>query len=297
VSTSPTEVVPTELDVDRLLSGESGIVSGKRGRLVGGARDLADDLTLWARLVPARLRRAARAAEGGPVQVLGLYSNDYSHLMRRTVGELARTPREIRFALGALDDASPSLERETTARELRGAGKFQNLNVLLEQVVWDEADWIIVVDDDVELPRGFLDRFLVLAEWQGLQLAQPALRRTSHAAWAVCRRERGTIVRVTRLVEIGPVTAFHRSVAKELLPFPPLRMGWGLDLHWGGLARERGWRLGIVDAVPVRHEARITASGYDRGEAIAELRGFLDGKPHIDRADALMVVERHRGLP
>ena len=93
---------------------------------------------------------------------------------------------------------------------------------------------MLVVDDDVELPRGFLDRFLFLAERFGLQLAQPALRHTSHAAWPVCRRARWTVARRTRMVEIGPLTAFHRSVAAELLPFPPLRMGWGLDSHWGG---------------------------------------------------------------
>jgi hypothetical protein len=95
-------------------------------------------------------------------------------------------------------------------------------------------------------------------------------------------------------VEIGPLIAFHESVAKELLPFPPLRMGWGLDLHWGGLALERNWRLGIVDAVPIRHEARVTAANYDRRSAVEELRRFLPGRAHIDRDTALRVVERHR---
>ena len=78
--------------------------------------------------------------------------------------------------------------------------------------------------------------------------AMPPGRSSRRARWSVARR--------TRLVEIGPVTAFHRSVAGELLPFPPLRMGWGLDSHWGGLALERGWRLGVVDATPVRHDSR-----------------------------------------
>ena len=36
-----------------------------------------------------------------------------------------------------------------------------------------------MVDDDVVLPRGFLDRFLFLAERFGLQLAQPAHRACS----------------------------------------------------------------------------------------------------------------------
>ena len=43
------------------------------------------------------------------------------------------------------------------------------------------------------------------------------------------------------------------------MPFPPLRMGWGLDSHWAALARENGWRLGVVDATPIRHESRVTA--------------------------------------
>ena len=73
-------------------------------------------------------------------------------------------------------------------------------------------------------------------------------------------------------------------------------MGWGLDAHWGGLARERGWRLGVVDATPIRHESRRTASGYDRGAAVAEMAEFLRGRPHVERDAALEVVERHRSL-
>ena len=73
-------------------------------------------------------------------------------------------------------------------------------------------------------------------------------------------------------------------------------MGWGLDAHWGGLALERGWRLGVVDATPVRHDSRRTASGYDRDAAVAELPDFLGDRPHIDRATALEVVERYRSL-
>jgi hypothetical protein len=284
-----------ELDVDLLVSGESGIVGGRRQRLRARLQDLLDSAALWARLVPPRLALAARRdTGGGPVHVLGLYSAAWAGLMHNAVAELARSRRQVRLALGALDEAAPALAADTVLSGLRGRGKFENLNALLERSPPERAAWILVLDDDVELPSGFLDGFLFCAERFGLQLAQPALRRTSHAAWAICRRERGSVVRLTRLVEIGPLTAFHRSVAAELMPFPPLRMGWGLDLHWGGLARQRGWRLGIVDAVPIRHEARETASGYDRGLALEELRRFLTGRPHIDRQTALTVIERHR---
>jgi hypothetical protein len=284
------------LDVERLLSGESGVVAGPRARTRARLADLADDAVLWMRLVPPRLARAARAAASGRVLVLGLYSGDYAAFLERALDDLSHSRRELSFALGALDSPAPELAAHTVASGLRGFGKFENLNALLERASWRDQDWVVVIDDDVELPRGFLDPMLFCAERLRLQLAQPALRRASHAGWAVCRRERGTIARRTRLVEIGPLTAFHRSVAVELLPFPALRMGWGLDLHWGGLALERGWRLGIVDAVPVRHEARATASSYDRSEAVEELRRFLAGRPHIDRDTALTVVERCHSL-
>jgi hypothetical protein len=283
------------LDVDRLLSGHSGIVAGPRARLRRRLQDLLDDAALWSRLVPLRLARSARRAASGSVLVLGLYSAPFAGLMERAVGELGRSRRNVRFALGALDEAAPGLAAETVLTGLRGGGKFENLNRLLAEASPLESDWLLVVDDDVELPDGFLDQMLFMAERLDLTLAQPALRRTSHAAWQVFRRERWSVARLTRMVEIGPLIAFRAEAARELLPFPPLRMGWGLDLHWGAVAAERGWRVGVVDAVPIRHEARQTASGYDRTDAVEELREFLARNPHIDRDEALTVVERRRG--
>ena len=72
-----------------------------------------------------------------------------------------------------------------------GRGKFENLNLLLAAHPADGHDWLLVIDDDVELPRGFLDRFLFLCERFSLALAQPAHRLHSHAAWPVTRRRRG----------------------------------------------------------------------------------------------------------
>lgn len=294
VSRADEEPGSGRLDVDRLLSGHSGIVIGPRARTRARIQDVLDDAALWARIIPPRLARAARRSRGGPVLALGLYSAPFAGMMERAVAELGDSRRPVRFALGALDGTSPALEPYTVASGLRGGGKFENLNRLLATASMGEVDWIVVVDDDVELPGDFLDRMLFLAERFELDLAQPALRRTSHAAWAIFRRERGSVARRTRMVEIGPLIAFRSRVAKVLLPFPPLRMGWGLDLHWGAVAAERGWRAGVIDAVPIRHEARQTASDYDRNAAVDELGRFLADKPHIDRDDALTVLERHR---
>jgi hypothetical protein len=284
------------MDPERVLSGESGIVEGRRRRAAGTVRDLADDAAAWLRLEPLRLAAAVRDAPPRRVHVTGIYAPDGASSMARSVAELRRSRHRVSIALGALGTQTEPLARDTRLEGLAGRGKFENLNSLLEAAPPQDADWVIVLDDDARLPRHFLDRFLVCAERFGLQLAQPALRHTSHAAWRVVRRARWSVARRTRLVEIGPVTAFHRSVAGELLPFPPLRMGWGLDAHWGGLALEAGWRLGVVDATPVRHDSRRTASGYDRNAAVAELRDFLVNRPHIERATALEVVERYRSL-
>ena len=52
-------------------------------------------------------------------------------------------------------------------------------------------DWLLLVDDDVILPRGFLDRFVLVAERFGFELAQPAHAFASHAAWEITRRRPG----------------------------------------------------------------------------------------------------------
>jgi hypothetical protein len=150
-----------------------------------------------------------------------------------------------------------------------------------------------VVDDDVELPRGFLDRLLFLAERFSLTLAQPAHRLDSHAAWPVTRRHEGSVARETGFVEIGPVTAFARDAFPVLLPFPPLRMGWGLDLHWAALARERGWRCGVIDAVAVRHRLAPAGAGYGREQAIAEARAFLAQHPYLRTGEADRTLTTH----
>ena len=211
------------------------------------------------------------------------------------IGALRSERHDVRLALGATSPgADPALAADTALTGL-GGGKFENLNLLLEAAGTD-ADWLLVVDDDVDLPARFLDRFVALADALELDIAQPAQTARSHAAWRVTRRRRG-IARITSFVEIGPVTAFSRRAAAELLPFPPLRFGWGLDSHWAAIARERGWTLGVIDALPVRHEWQPIAAGYSHDEAMAEAREFLAGRPHLKRAEAQRTLQRIARVP
>ena len=199
---------------------------------------------------------------------------------------------------GLMDEARAERLRSRHDVEIHTAsagadGKFENLNALLAAHDTAPFDWLIVVDDDVALPAGFLDRFIHAAESVDLKLAQPAHRLHSHAAWDVTRRRPGSTVRETSFVEIGPVTAFHRDTFSALLPFPALRMGWGLDAHWSALARERGWRIGIVDATPIGHTLRPAADSYPREAATAEARAFLAGRPYV-RRDEVRTLVVHR---
>jgi hypothetical protein len=206
---------------------------------------------------------------------------------------------ERRDVPGLLDAARTELARsrhrvELAVAEAGEGSKFANLNALLAGRDLAALDWVLVLDDDVALPRRFLDRFLAAAEGAGLVLAQPAHRRRSHAAWDVTRRAPGATSRETSFVEIGPVTAFAREAAAVLLPFPESAgMGWGLDAHWSALARDHGWPIGVVDATPIAHTLRPAAATYPREAAAAAARRFLDGRAYVTR-DEVRTLAVHR---
>jgi GT2 family glycosyltransferase len=247
------------------LSGESGTARGLRRPALRVTDALLDAEA------GRRLRRIDGAARERPPRrsVLVIGVERPGRLMSALRAELHRTRHHVEMHTAVMGDA----------------GKFEHLNALLAQHPAAGHDWLLVVDDDVVVAPRFLDRFLLCAEDAGLLLAQPAHRRHSHAAWTATRRLPGGAVRESRFVEIGPVTAFAAPTFDALLPFPELRMGWGLDAHWGAVAREHGWRAGIVDATPMLHTTPV-GGGYDRAAAVAEARAFLDGRPYVTRAQA-----------
>ena len=278
---------------DDFLSGESGHVAGIRAVTRNTLRDRALDL----RLALGSAGRAARAASGPSRNVLvaGIYG-PRTERMTRAVEELRGSHHDVEIVLGARAVTAPELGALTAAEHLEG-GKFENLNALLEARDPAERDWLVVVDDDVVLPRKFLDRFLAISEALGFALAQPAQTWRSHAAWRITRRRGGVVARETRYVEIGPVTAFRSDTLADLFPFPPLRYGWGLDVHWSALARDRGWKLGVVDALPVRHDWAPVATGYPHEAAVAEAREFLRDRPYLPAEVAQQTVAVHATLP
>jgi hypothetical protein len=274
-----TPVPPTPQTVpDDFVSGTSGLVFGIRATTKALAADALADAAALAVLHPGRLRRVARRSPPRRVLALSIERTDVPNLLPAARAELERTHHALDFA----------------STPVAGRGKFENLSDLLQGRSLESYDWLIAIDDDVALPRGFLDNFLFLAERFDLRIAQPAHRSRSHAAWTVTRRRPGSVVRETAFVESGPLVAFHATTFETLLPFPPLKAGWGLDLHWSELAAQQGWKIGVVDATPIRHGLRLIASSYDRSAAISEAREFLAGKPYVTATAAQRTLVTHR---
>jgi hypothetical protein len=260
------------------LSGASGQVWGPRATSRAIAADLGCDAAALVTLQPRRVRRAARAWRRRRVLALAVERDDAPNVLAAARAELLSSRHEVRF------ESSP----------MGGRGKFENLDLLLERIPIDGCDWLLVVDDDVVLPFGFLDAFVFLAERFDLAMAQPAHRWRSHAAWSVTRRRPFSLVRETGFVEIGPLCALRSQTFETLLPFPPLRFGWGLDAHWSAVARSRGWRQGVIDATPIQHGLRRIASSYDPADAIDEGRKFLSDRQYTPAAQANRTLVTHR---
>jgi hypothetical protein len=258
-------------------SGEHGHVAGRARRPLRLAADRALDAWLTASGTRSRLHRLGERTPRQSVLVAAVDSG--SPLLGQAIAELRRSRHDVSVVTGTAE---------------RG-GKFQNLNRLLAP--GEPADWLLVMDDDVRLPADFLDGFVALCHSLGLDLAQPAQTLASHAAWPFARRRTLSVVRETNFVEIGPVTAFSRRAAAGLVPFPDLRFGWGLDAHWAALAAERGWRLGIADALAVRHESRRVAAAYATDDAVAEAQAFLAERPYVPASEAGRTLRMHRRVP
>lgn len=212
------------------------------------------------------------------VLVVGVYKEPGQIL--HLVEELQSWTHDVDVRLGSMGEAAPALSAWTVAADMR-EGKFQNINRLLPNDL-GPYDWMLIVDDDVSAPRGFLPTMLEIASRLDLSLAQPAQSRFSNANWQITRRRLFTVARETSFVEIGPVTLLRADAMKLLLPFPAdLRWGWGLDFHWAHVMTQRSLRMGIIDAATVVHASRRVASTYSWDAAQEEGRAFLAEVGHL----------------
>jgi hypothetical protein len=169
-------------------------------------------------------------------------------------GEIARIANDFAaqgadIHLWALDEVLPSVEKWT-----RGVGKVEkneNLNKLAEFCA--EADYVLFSDDDILYPPNFLTRYFEYVERYKFDLAQPALTLDSDHSWALTLAREDLIARRTNWVE-QMVFSMSRRMLKEAMPGPPdFWMGWGIEIVWERILRNKCWYAGIIDALPVNH--------------------------------------------
>jgi hypothetical protein len=180
----------------------------------------------------------------------------------------------------------------TVSIEVDLAPKFALSNTMTHDA--DNFDWVLICDDDIEVPADFLDTFLDLAERCDFALCQPARTADSYIDHGIVMQMTGLSARRTRFVEIGPLVAIRRDAVPLLLPFGhDCGMGWGLDFIWPGLIEGAGLRMGIVDAVPVAHRMRKPVTGYDHEGATRAMSKLLATHPHLPPEQAFTILEAY----
>jgi hypothetical protein len=233
----------------------------------------------------------------GNVLVVGAILTQQPNTARHIVQELSRSEdwqiEQHWIAIG--NGPTPTPEKGISiSRVLEPAPKFALLNSVMAPVSIDEWDFIIVCDDDVELPEQFVDRYLEIVCRHDLALSQPARTHASFIDHRFVERLDGLTARWTRFVEIGPVVSMNRAAVAALTPFDETSpMGWGYDLAWPIACESAGLKMGIVDAVPVTHALRPPTQHYAHHLATSQMTDYLARRRHLSLDDACFIVEAY----
>lgn len=219
---------------------------------------------------PAHWRAVGWSARNreASVQLVNVYRRRNATRVEAVVREAVELGWSVH--LWALDEPVPALERWTV-----GAGPGDR-SQLLNRLIGTGFDWWVIADDDIEFARGSLEMLVHLADEGRLDLAQPAHTPDSAFTYAITRVHPLRWARETSFVEIGPMVAVHAGVSGEVFPLrEDVPMGWGSDVEWLQLSRAGALRLGVVDAVVVRHLEPV-ARDYSREGALRERARVLD---------------------
>ena len=204
--------------------------------------------------------------------VQGIRSLDRMIKPRRVLAvgiEVPSRQADIHTVLNRLRQTSRHWVQTVAVPMAEGFGKFANVERALSAVNLKHFDWLLIADDDISFGNRMVDRLIKFSELAELSISQPAHKRSSIATYSLTLRKWCSFVRETHFVEIGPLTAIRSDVFSDVIPFPPSRWCYGIDVIWSELARKRGFKMGIVDAATVRH-LRPVASSYNIRAACAE---------------------------
>jgi glycosyltransferase involved in cell wall biosynthesis len=257
---------------------------------------VVDDLVTTRR--PAVLAAASRYRNGGEARralVLGVYLAGKPNTAEHVASTIARSRdldvRQRWVALGG-EPTNGDLGAVTASTVTEPTPKFSLLNRLIADEDLSAYDFVVMTDDDIVVPDGFLDLFLGVQARLGLDLAQPARTLNSYVDHPIVLQQLGLVARRTLFVEIGPLVSFGREIYDLVFPFDESNpMGWGFENVWSYLVRERGGSQGIVDAVPVDHSIRPPVEHYKWSDAVADRERYLARVPHLPLEECFSVLE------
>jgi len=226
--------------------------------------------------------------------VLGVYLADRENSIEHIVKVLSEAQTfsvDQKWIALLGEPPTPEVGRVTVSRRFGRTGKFALMNYLLSCTAWRMYDYVIVCDDDIRMPEGFIDRFLSLQERFNFALAQPARTHNSYIDHPITEQSDATLARETYFVEIGPVTSFRADILRLVAPFDESApMGWGLDFVWPAIVKEHDLHMGIIDAIPVDHSMRAPVTTYDGDTTRQRMQAYLKKNPHLSREAAFTVV-------
>lgn len=237
---------------------------------------------------------------GPPPRVLaiGVVLADEVHTAADTAQRLAESPRvavqQRWYQLGQprRQHLRSQLDHvPIVARRADRAPKFVLLDALLTSFDRDAYDYLVIVDDDVVLPHGFVDAFFAAQARMGFALAQPARTANSCSAHPIVEQHPGLVARETLFVEQGPLVSIRRCAFDAVVPFD-LRspMGWGYESVWSARLTARGQSMGVIDSTPVDHSVRPTAALYSHAHADRHSTELLAHHSHRPLAECMRVV-------
>jgi hypothetical protein len=240
-------------------------------------------------------RNGFDACEGKRVLVFGVYlanqPNTADHIVQ-SLSESQCHSVDQRWVALLGDAPTPRVDDVTIASVRCKTPKFQILNELMAEIDLSAYDYVMLADDYVVLPDGFLDRYIDLQEELGFLIAQPARTSNSYIDHPIVEQQKGVLARRTMFVEIGPVVSFHRSVFNLVFPFDMTSpMGWGYENVWSRRLAKRGMKMGIIDAVPVDHSLRKPVANYAWAEANQQRKDLLAVHEHYTLDQCFRVLE------
>jgi len=250
----------------------------------------------WRSIV--RRRRSWRAIGEKPkksVLILGVYladrENAIDHIVE-TLGASQHYSVDQKWISLLGEPPSVDVAAVTVSRRFGRTGKFALMNYLLSCTAWRLYDYVIVCDDDIRMPEGFVDRFLALQERFDFAIAQPARTHNSYIDHPITEQSDSSLARETHFVEIGPVTSFRADMLRLVAPFDETApMGWGLDFVWPHVAQKHKLHMGIIDATPVDHSMRAPVTTYDGDATRRRMQEYLKKNSHFSKEAAFTVVK------